>query len=184
MSGCHGTGAPWSWQRPRATVVDPTMRVSDEERAQVSDALSKHFAEGRLDQAEFDERLHRAMSAKTRGDLAGLLTDLPPLVTAPPGSLHRHRTRLWLVVLGAFLLFAALGSADWNWDGRWQFPWFLVALVLFVLWRRSRWHWHRHRWHGWGGPVYPAAPGPPPPPGAPTPPDAPPWAYGRRSWWV
>lgn len=185
MTGCHGgSGTPWSWPRPRATVGDPTVRVSDDERTQVADALSKHFADGRLDQAEFDERLHQAMSAKTRGDLAGLLSDLPPLAPPPSEHLHRHRTRLWLVVLGAFLFFAALGSVDWGGDGHWNFPWVLLAVVLFVLWRRSRWHWHRHRWHGWGGPVYAPPPGPPAPPGMPGAADAPPWAYRRRGWWI
>ena len=38
--------------------------------------------DGRLDAAEFKERLDQAMSAKTRADLAGLLTDLPGQVTA------------------------------------------------------------------------------------------------------
>jgi hypothetical protein len=33
------------------------MRVSDAERAEVAGELSKHFGEGRLDEAELDERL-------------------------------------------------------------------------------------------------------------------------------
>jgi len=53
------------------------LRVSDADRQAVADQLSKHFADGRLDQAEFDERLSQAMGAKTYRDLDGLLTDLP-----------------------------------------------------------------------------------------------------------
>jgi hypothetical protein len=39
---------------------DQQMRVSDAERQAVTDRLAEHFAEGRLDQAEFDERVARA----------------------------------------------------------------------------------------------------------------------------
>ena len=61
-----------------------TLRVSDAERNAVADKLSRHYADGRLDEAEFKERLDAAMSAKTQGDLAGLFDDLPPLATEPP----------------------------------------------------------------------------------------------------
>jgi hypothetical protein len=55
------------------------VRASDAERADVADQLSRHYQDGRLDQAEFNERLDRAMNAKTRGDFAGLFADLPEL---------------------------------------------------------------------------------------------------------
>jgi len=55
---------------------DEHLRVSDAEREAVSGRLAEHFAAGRLDQAEFDDRVGRAMSAKTRGDLRGLFADL------------------------------------------------------------------------------------------------------------
>jgi GntR family transcriptional regulator len=55
---------------------DQHLRVSDAEREAVCDRLAGHFAAGRLDQAEFDDRVARAMSAKTRADLRGLFADL------------------------------------------------------------------------------------------------------------
>lgn len=55
------------------------LRVSDAERQAVADRLAQHYGEGRLDQVEFDERVGRAMSAKTRADLNGLFDDLPGL---------------------------------------------------------------------------------------------------------
>ena len=55
---------------------DQHLRVSDAEREAVTDQLAEHFAAGRLDQAEFDDRVGRAMSAKTRADLSGLFADL------------------------------------------------------------------------------------------------------------
>ena len=73
---------------------DQHMRVSDAERQAVADRLAEHFSSGRLDQAEFDERVGKAMSAKTRADLNGLFDDLPetgaPAATDPStGQLRR-----------------------------------------------------------------------------------------------
>ena len=55
-------------RRDRST-ADASMRVSDAERSDVADRLAQHYGDGRLDQAELDERLSRAMSAKTQADL-------------------------------------------------------------------------------------------------------------------
>ena len=74
---------PWFSGYTRRRDVDDIpasqIRCSDAERHEMVDKLSKHFADGRLDQIEFDDRMGRAMAAKSRGDLAGLLDDLPPL---------------------------------------------------------------------------------------------------------
>ena len=64
------------WTR-RIRYSDQHIRVSDAERNAVAELLGQHYADGRLDQAEFDERVGRTMAAKTRGDLAGLFDDLP-----------------------------------------------------------------------------------------------------------
>ena len=61
----------------RASQADPNMRVSHAERTEVADRLSKHYGDGRLDEEEFNERLDRAMKAKTQSDLDGLFDDLP-----------------------------------------------------------------------------------------------------------
>jgi hypothetical protein len=70
--------------RFRYGCTDQHIRVSDAERGQTADRLAVHFAEGRLDQAEFDERVAQAMNAKARGDLSGLFDDLPEL--GPAGT--------------------------------------------------------------------------------------------------
>ncbi len=72
---------PWTtgFQTWRRGSHNPGMRASDADRTEVADLLSKHYSAGRLDQAEFDDRMHRAMSAKTQGDFAGLFDDLPDL---------------------------------------------------------------------------------------------------------
>ncbi len=64
---------------------DQHIRVSDAERTEVADCLAAHFGEGRLNQAEFDERIAQAMNAKTRGDLLGLFDDLPEPGPRPGG---------------------------------------------------------------------------------------------------
>jgi hypothetical protein len=87
MPGTYGQ----QWSRYiRPGYSDQNMRVSDAERAEVADRLAVHYSDGRLDRAEFDERVARAMSAKTRADLNGLFDDLPDTDVAPgaasPGS--------------------------------------------------------------------------------------------------
>ena len=79
------------WTR-RIRYSDQHIRVSDAERSAVAELLGQHYADGRLDQAEFDERVSRTMAAKTRGDLTGLFDDLPE--TEPgAGSDGPARTR-------------------------------------------------------------------------------------------
>ena len=78
--------------RFRFGYTDQHIRVSDAERAEVADRLAAHFGEGRLTQAEFDERAAQAMNAKTRGDLRGLFDDLPePGPSMAPGVSVRGR---------------------------------------------------------------------------------------------
>jgi hypothetical protein len=45
----------------------------------VVDELQRHYIEGRLTSEELGERVSQALSARTFGDLANLLTDLPTL---------------------------------------------------------------------------------------------------------
>lgn len=68
-----------SWTRRIRPGYNDTLRVSDAERQEVADLLGRHYSDGRLDKSELDERVSRAMSAKTRGDLNGLFDDLPDL---------------------------------------------------------------------------------------------------------
>jgi hypothetical protein len=137
----------------RGQVPPDQMRISDADRQQVADTLSKHYADGRLDRSEFDDRVSAAMGAKTRGDLRGLLEDLPPATpagTGAPGSgpppRHRHRQHFFLYVLLAILLLSTVGS----WLAPWHVPWLLLFLLVFVALRGPRrWHVHHQHQH-WG----------------------------------
>ncbi len=53
------------------------MRVGDAEREATAAELREHYASGRLTLEELNERLDKAFAAKTRGDLDGLMRDLP-----------------------------------------------------------------------------------------------------------
>ncbi|MGD0747830.1 MAG: DUF1707 domain-containing protein [Acidimicrobiales bacterium] len=127
---------------------DADLRASDNERNTVADKLSRHYAEGRLDEVEFKNRLDTAMSATTRGQLHGLFHDLPPLASAPPPPPPRHRRILPFVLLVAFL--ALVAGATIPFSPMYHVPWLLFALVGFVLWRRmaGRPHWHPHHEDG------------------------------------
>lgn len=59
------------------------MRAGDSDRQAVADKLKLALDEGRLDLAEYDERLQKAYAAKTYGDLDGLLDDLPATSVTP-----------------------------------------------------------------------------------------------------
>jgi hypothetical protein len=62
------------------------MRVGDAEREAAASELREHFASGRLDQDELNERLDRAFAARTRGDLNALFTDLPSSWRSPSSA--------------------------------------------------------------------------------------------------
>lgn len=127
--------------------VHPGLRVSDADRDAVVTELSQHFQEGRLDQGEFDERVGSALLAKTRGDLDGLVTDLPrpagggpPAVTGPQSRWPRALAIVPLLVIAAFIAGAANGS--WYHGAPLRFLWLIVPILLFralVRGRRRQW---------------------------------------------
>jgi hypothetical protein len=139
------------WTR-RIRYSDQHIRVSDAERNAVAERLAAHYGDGRLDQAEFDERVTRAMAAKTRGDLDGLFDDLPDPEpagasgTGGPAVPYRARRRggALRAILLLVLVIAAM-SATWH-AFAFFIPWFwiaaLVAVVLFAT-RSSRHHHNR-----------------------------------------
>lgn len=91
--------------------ADDTIRASDAERDAVVDTLRRHAADGRLTMAEFEDRVAEALAARTRGQLAPVLRDLPPL-HEPSQRDTRRRTRLPVrlpqVVMTAIIVVAAI----------------------------------------------------------------------------
>lgn len=140
---------PWSagYHSRRRGGLNPDLRVSDAERADVADRLSKHYGDGRLDQSEFNERMERAMSAKTLGDFTGLFSDLPeltepgdqPAIPATRSTCRSSMSRLVLLILiivaAAFIGHALIHSF---------FPWLLLAVAVFLILRNGPRHRHHH----------------------------------------
>src|ERR1700722_17012040 len=66
-------------QARRAASDGPgALRVSHEDRDQVAEALRVAAGDGRLSSDELDERLERALTARTYDELAVLVAHLPP----------------------------------------------------------------------------------------------------------
>jgi len=140
----------------RASQVNPNMRVSHAERTEVADRLSKHYGDGRLDEEEFNERLDRAMKAKTQSDLDGLFDDLPEPVASRPVARpdpqphprpHRPFSRVAFLALVAII---AIMVGQWLarpfvfpfggfWPLGFHIPWLLIGIVVFIWWRFFRW---------------------------------------------
>jgi ferric-dicitrate binding protein FerR (iron transport regulator) len=131
MSG--PTSPTWFLAATRRRTSYAGMRVSDAERAEVADLLSKHYGDGRLDEAEFHQRLDQAMRAKTYADLSGLFDDLPrteaeaaeaPRASAPRRPGHRHPSRPFLVAVLVIAAAIVAGHA---------LAWFATAWIWLVL---------------------------------------------------
>jgi Domain of unknown function (DUF1707) len=93
-----------------ATSATPAIRASDSERDAAVERLQVAFAEGRIDDQEFDQRMRSALTARTRADLDRLLADLPrpaALATVEPQPTGR-------------LLLAMKGGVQRR--GRWRVP--------------------------------------------------------------
>jgi hypothetical protein len=146
------------WTR-RIRYSDQHIRVSDAERNAVAELLGQHYADGRLDQAEFDDRVGRTMAAKTRGDLTGLFDDLPetetgagaggpggPVRPSAPYQLRRRRggggivrplLLLALIFICANVAWHAFTSLFFFQPLVWAF---VIGAAIIIFSRRS----HRH----------------------------------------
>jgi uncharacterized protein DUF1707 len=127
-----------------ASEPSPGMRASDADRERVAEALRRHHLDGRLDTDELQERLDRCYAARTAGDLAPLLVDLP-------AGAERHRaprpSAPWppvlAVVLVVLLAFATVGAVAHGHPGP------LPFIAVFLLLRFAWWGPRRHR-TAWG----------------------------------
>jgi len=116
-------GGAVSAQIDQTLAGPPATRASDRERDAVVQRVQQAFAEGRLDDAEFDERMRAALVARTHADLDALLADLPAdLPAAGPGLAPAASGR------GPGRLAVALKSSVRR-GGRWRVPERYTAVV-------------------------------------------------------
>jgi hypothetical protein len=123
---------PWFLAATRRRTSYSSMRISDAERTEAADLLSKHYGDGRLDEAEFNQRLDQVMRAKTYADLSGVFDDLPRTETeaaeAPrvPARRHGHRHPAGLFFVVALVIAAAVVAGH-------ALAWFATAWIWLAL---------------------------------------------------
>lgn len=101
------------------------LRLSDADREQALARLGEHYAVGRLDKDEYDERSDAIWSAKTRADLRPVFADLPaqPAQQQRPAVHQRRRRGPSRAVLIAGLVALAIVL---------QAPWLLFGLFFLL----------------------------------------------------
>jgi hypothetical protein len=97
---------------PGQEVARSELRASHDDRDRVVELLRVSAGDGRLTAEELDERLELAMTARTYGELAKLVTDLPAAgsVAGPPAMRAKDVARI------------DCRSGDARRDGRWVVP--------------------------------------------------------------
>jgi hypothetical protein len=116
------------------------IRIGTTEREAAAARLGEHFAAGRLESAEFEERVHLAYQARTTADLRRLFVDLPEpqaqYVARPPRRRDRSMSTTYLLILLAIIAGVAIAS---------RFPPFLFIGVFWFVFARGFGPWRR-RW--------------------------------------
>ena len=126
------------------------IRIGDAERDQAVSLLGDHFAAGRLNREELDERIDQAMQAKFTTDLRPLFVDLPgaepaagrpaPQFRAGPPAYAPLFFLAPLLMIGVVITAIAVG-APWV---LWVFLWMFMFSGFWGR-RRFRHHAHAHR---------------------------------------
>ena len=119
----------------RAPAAD--VRVSDAERDDVVQQLSRHTGDGRLTMEEFEERVAEVYAAKTRRELDATLRALPRTPARVPRRVDVADRVRPLAAL-ALLVLAVIAVGPW-------ILWFAVPFVWCRIAGRARRHHHRRR---------------------------------------
>lgn len=112
--------------------ISPGTRASDAERDHIVRLLGRHMADGRIDLAEYDQRVERVYATSTREDLKLVLSDLPALPDEPsrPAGTRARRSRfpIWQRIeasawLGVSVLVLIIWGAISLAVGEFTYPW-------------------------------------------------------------
>jgi Domain of unknown function (DUF1707) len=104
---------------PSSEVARNELRASHDDRDRVVELLRVSAGDGRLTADELDERLELAMTARTYGELAKLVADLPAAGSVAPAPAVRAKDVVRIDV----------GSAHVKRDGPWVVPQRIEARV-------------------------------------------------------
>jgi hypothetical protein len=133
--------------------VNDRLRIGDADREAAARELGEHFAMGRIDAEEHNERLDQIWGARTAADLAPAFRDLPrPTATrktTPPSSSRPARPpvrRGHLDMPRIPFLFKLLVGIVLVWWGFHHPLFLLVGVLVYVVFVRR--FTHRRRWHG------------------------------------
>jgi hypothetical protein len=105
-------------------------------------ALHRHAQAGRLDPVELDERVERALTAKTFGELEELIRDLPDETRTPQARALAQRTATVAKLrehIGAWVSVAVITTAIWAVTGAdyfwpiWPIGIIGVTVILHVV---------------------------------------------------
>lgn len=121
-----------------------SLRVSDADRDAALAELSEHFETGRLTSDELDERIGRAIRARTGQDLADLMADLPAAGRGQPSGTgtgaglagRRTLTAALVVTLAAVVTAAIVAASLTRWHGHGFVVPGWVILAAYIAWRR------------------------------------------------
>lgn len=130
-----------NWQfGPYFGTPDRDVRIGTEEREQAVQLLGQHLSAGRLELAEFEERVTAVYAARTAGQLAALFRDLPgpsPMPYRPVRRVPRRAILLVLLILALVVLVADVAFP----------PFFLIPVCWLVLHARRRRYAYGYRRH-------------------------------------
>jgi Domain of unknown function (DUF1707) len=136
-------------------VSEPDVRAGDDEREATAGRLAAHFRAGRLTAEELEERTAAAHAALTRGELAELEADLPPVPATATGAgvvdpERRKQVRerfVSAVAISAFLwiIWIATGADGFAWPLIPSGALFLGAVLDLWGGREGRDHRHHRR---------------------------------------
>jgi hypothetical protein len=133
------------------------LRVGDADRRAVVAELQRHFVDGRLTSDELAERVAQALNARTFGELALPLGDLPVLAdlagvqslatSAPhrsPEPRFREPLGALLIAIGVLAFVSTIVFPAMHWGA---LPFWPVFVMGFLFIGRPRRGGRRDRWH-------------------------------------
>ena len=101
-------------ERDAVRAPDPGLRVSDHDRQQVVEQLSKHTGEGRLTLEEFEARVDEVWHASKQAELQHALRELPvPRTQSPRPRARAAEPLLRFAVFVAIMLGLAALAGTW-----------------------------------------------------------------------